>query len=73
MKKPFEYYIAIIEDALECKLFDWQKNVLRCFYDGNHHYVLYGRCCGFTMLDTAVWLLYEMIEKENWYENFRND
>lgn len=66
MIKPFEHYLAIIEDALECKLFDWQKDVLRDLYNGNHRYICYARHAGLRVLDMAILMLYYLMEKENW-------
>ena len=64
MNKPFEYYVAIIEDALECKLFDWQKIVLQHIYNGDNFYWYPGREIGLTQLRQAASILYREILKE---------
>lgn len=64
-KKPFEHYLAFIEDTLQCKLFDWQKNVLRYVYNGEHLCYYPARCHGVTILEQAILILYMAMEKEN--------
>ena len=65
MNKPFEHYLTIVEDTLEYKLFDWQKDVLRYIYNGEHYCLYCGRHFGLTMLDQAILILYMAMDKEN--------
>lgn len=65
MKKPFEHYIAFIEDTLECKLLDYQKDVLRHIYNGENFCWYPGRAIGLTQLYQAASILYKEILKES--------
>ena len=65
MKKSFEHYVAIIENELEFKLFDWQKDVLIHIYNGELNRICFGRQYGLTMLSTAAIILYEEMERDN--------
>ena len=64
MKKPFKHYLDIVEDALECKLFNWQKEVLYRFYNGEHLHLYFARGCGATTLDQAIIILCMEMDKE---------
>lgn len=61
MKKPFEDYLAFIENELGCKLLDWQKTILRNEYDGKHYRYHFGRISGkYVMYQAALMLKEEM-------------
>ena len=64
MKKPFETYIVLIENILECKLFSWQKDVLLQIYNGNFGRICFARQQGITMLDTAAVILCDAINRD---------
>lgn len=64
MKKPFETYLAFIENELGCKLFDWQKKVLRAIYDEKYP-IVQGRLSGKFVAYRTAQLLKEQMEKEN--------
>ena len=53
MKKPFETYLAFIENQLGVQLLCWQKMVLQAIYDGHHPYVSGVRCGKSTMIQAA--------------------
>ena len=65
MKKSFEDCITFIEESLECKLLDYQKDVLRHIYNGDNFYWYPGRAIGLTQLRRAAKILYEEMLKEN--------
>lgn len=65
MKKPFECYLAFIEHELGCKLYDWQKSVLRDVYNGKHCRYHLGRLYGVNMLYRAESILEEEIARDN--------
>lgn len=64
MKKPFEAYITLIENVLEAKLFQWQKDVLLQIYNGNFGRICFARQQGITMLDTAALLLCDLMNRD---------
>lgn len=64
VKKSFEYCVAFIENELGCKLFDWQKIVLRAIYDGKCP-IVQGRLSGKFVAYRTAQLLKEQMEKEN--------
>lgn len=64
MKKPFETYLAFVENELGCKLFDWQKIALREIYDGKYP-IVQGRLCGKFVAHRAARLLKEEMERDN--------
>ena len=65
MKKSFETYLGVIEAALECKLFAWQKKILFQLYIGDFKHINYiARGFGITMLDTAAILMCTLIERD---------
>ena len=63
-KKPFEVYLAFIENELGCKLFDWQKDVLLHIYNGDLGHLCFGRQCGITMLTRAILILYMEMDRD---------
>lgn len=63
MKKPFEDYLAFIENDLGCKLLDWQKIILHEIYDGKHP-VVYRRLGGKFVALRAAELLKEEMERD---------
>lgn len=63
MKKPFEDYLAFIENDLGCKLLDWQKTILHEIYDGKHP-VVYRRLSGKFVALRAAALLKEEMERD---------
>ena len=64
MKKPFEVYLALIENELGYTLFDWQKDTLRSFCDGAPVYCHCARGCGMMALDRAIIILCAAIEED---------
>ena len=64
MQKPFEYYLNIVESTLECKLCNWQKEVLYRYYNGERPHLYIARGCGITNLDKAVMILCIAMDKE---------
>ena len=64
MKKPFEAYITLIENVLEAKLFQWQKDVLLQIYNGNFGRIYFARQQGITMLDTAAVILSDAMARD---------
>lgn len=64
-KKPFEYYLNIVESTLECKLFNWQKEALYRYYNGERPHLYIARGCGMTTLDQAIIILCMEMGKEN--------
>ena len=64
MKKPFEDYITLIENILEFKLFDWQKDVLLHIYNGELGRLCFARRQGLTMLDTAAVILCDVMNRD---------
>ena len=64
MKKPFEDYITFIENVLEAKLFQWQKDVLLQIYNGNFGRIYFARQQGITMLDTAAVILSDAMARD---------
>ena len=64
MKKPFETYLALIETQLDCKLFDWQKEILHAIYDDKHLYWYPGRTNGVTQVLRAAEILYEEMNRD---------
>jgi hypothetical protein len=65
MKKPFEDYLAFIEHELGCKLFDWQKIVLRNEYEGKHYCRHFGRISGKYAMYRAAEILKEEMDRDN--------
>ena len=63
MKKPFEDYLAFIENELGCKLLDWQKKALRDIYNGRLPYV-FGLRNGKYVMCQATQLLVEEIKRD---------
>lgn len=64
MKRPFENYLAFIEHELGCKLFDWQKTVLREIYDGKYP-IVQGRLCGKFAAYRAALILKEEMDRDS--------
>ena len=64
MKKPFEHYIAIIEDTLDYKLHNWQKEILRHLYNGDHTYYMPARSFDVTALEQAILVLCIAMDEE---------
>ena len=65
MKKPFEDYLAFIENELDCKLLDWQKTILCNEYEGKHYYYNFGRISGKYVLYQAATMLKEEMARDN--------
>lgn len=63
-KKPFEHYLAFVENELGCKLFDWQKTLLREIYDGKHP-IIQGRLCGKVAAYRAAEMLKAEMDRDN--------
>lgn len=63
MKKPFEDYLAFIENELGCKLLDWQKTVIREIYDGKYP-IVQGRLNGKFAAYRAAEMLYEEMNRD---------
>ena len=63
-KKPFEHYLAFIENELGFKLFDWQKTLLREIYDGKYP-IIQGRLCGKVVAYRAAEMLKAEMERDN--------
>ena len=63
-KKPFEYYLAFIENELGFKLFDWQKTLLREIYDGKYPTVQ-GRLWGKFAVYRAAEMLKAEMDRDN--------
>ena len=64
MKKSFEDYLGFIENELGCKLFDWQKTMLRAIYDGKYP-IVQGRLCGKFAAYRAAEILKEEMARDN--------
>jgi hypothetical protein len=64
MKKPFEDYLAFIEHELGCKLFAWQKTILREIHDGKYP-IVQGRLCGKFAAYRAAEMLKEEMDRDN--------
>ena len=64
MKKPFEAYLAFIENKLGCKLLDWQKTVLRAVYDDKYP-IVQGRLSGKFVAYRAAEMLKEEMDRDN--------
>ena len=64
MKRSFETYITLIENILEFKLFQWQKDVLLQIYNGNFGRICFARQQGITMLDTAAVILCDEMNRD---------
>ena len=64
MKKPFEHYVALIENILEFKLFKWQKDVLLHIYNGDLGRICFARRQGVALLDTAALILCEEMNRD---------
>lgn len=62
--KSFEDCLGFIENELGCKLFDWQKTMLRAIYDGKYP-IVQGRLCGKFAAYRAAQLLKEEMEKKD--------
>ena len=63
-KKPFEHYLAFIENEFGCKLFDWQKTLLREIYDGKYP-IVQGRLCGKFAAYRAAEMIKEEMDRDN--------
>lgn len=64
MKKPFEHYLAFIEDELGTPLLDWQKTVLHNEYEGRHYCYHFGRISGKYVLYQATQMLKEEMNRD---------
>lgn len=65
MKKPFEDYLAFIENELGYKLLDWQKTILRNEYDGKHYRYHFGRISGKYVVYQAALMLKEEMARDS--------
>ena len=63
-KKPFEHYLAFIENELGFKLFDWQKTLLCEIYDGKYP-IIQGRLCGKFAAYRAAEMLKAEMDRDN--------
>ncbi len=65
-KYTFEEYLSFIEDKMDIKLFDWQKEVLRMIHEGKTYCCISGMPrCGLTVFKDTTKLLKELMEEEN--------
>lgn len=65
-KYTFEEYLSFIEDKMDIKLFDWQKEVLRMIYEGKTYcYISGAPRCGITVFKDATKLFKELMNEEN--------
>lgn len=63
MKKPFEDYLAFIENELGIKLLCWQKTALEDIYKGYCPYIS-GVRCGKMIMERAAELLKEEMDRD---------
>lgn len=64
MKKPFESYLAFIENELGIKLLCWQKMALHAIYDGHYPYISNIRN-GKVIMYRAAQLLKEEMDRDD--------
>lgn len=65
MRYTFKEYLAYIEITLGCRLLDWQKEILRNFYNGKDWYYMPSRCSGRKIAYKALELLEKIMFEEN--------
>ena len=63
-KKPFETHLAFIENELNLKLFDWQKQVLRNEYEGKRYSYHFSRTLGKYVLLEAARIFKEEMKRD---------
>lgn len=65
-KKPFEHYLAFIENMLDCELMDWQKRILRHIYNGDKiRWYPFSNLIGLEQFHEAAKILHEEMLKED--------
>lgn len=65
MKKPFEEYIAFLENDLGYQFFESQKALMRQVYEGKHVYYCANRYCNTHWLYEAMRRLKEEMDRDN--------
>ena len=64
-KRPFEEYLAFLENDLGYQFFDFQKALRRQVYEGKHVYYCANRYCNTHWLYDAMRRLKEEIDRDN--------